>query len=400
VAAALALACLALPAAPAPRGLPPIAVAADGGGFVERPSARPFVPWGFNYDHDAAGRLLEDYWETEWPAIEGDFREMRALGANTVRVHLQFGRFMRGPAEPDRRALAQFARLLRLAERERLYLDVTGLGCYHKADVPAWYDRLDEAGRWAAQERFWTAVAGACRGSSAVFCHDLMNEPVVPGGRREPGDWLGPPFAGKHFVQVITLDQADRPRPQIARAWTRRLAAAVRAADPGRLVTVGLVDWSLDRPGLTSGFVPAEVAPELDFLAVHHYPESGKQAEALEILRGFQVGKPVVVEETFPLNCTPAELERFIGRAGPLAAGWVSFYWGTPLEALDRTTLPDALLAEWLPRFMRRGPTQTSDGSSTLSISRVAPTRAATSNTARPATRARGASVSASANAT
>jgi len=22
--------------------------------------------WGFNYDRDDAGRLLEDYWEKEW----------------------------------------------------------------------------------------------------------------------------------------------------------------------------------------------------------------------------------------------------------------------------------------------------------------------------------------------
>jgi len=26
----------------------------------------PFVAWGFNYDHDEKGRLLEDYWEAEW----------------------------------------------------------------------------------------------------------------------------------------------------------------------------------------------------------------------------------------------------------------------------------------------------------------------------------------------
>ena len=39
-----------------------------------------------------------------------------------------------------------------------------------------------------AQARFWEAVATRCAGSPAVFCFDLMNEPVVPGGRREPGE--------------------------------------------------------------------------------------------------------------------------------------------------------------------------------------------------------------------
>jgi hypothetical protein len=33
-----------------------------------------------------------------------------------------------------------------------------------------------------------------------------MNEPVVPGGKRKDGEWLGPPFGGKHFVQFVTLD--------------------------------------------------------------------------------------------------------------------------------------------------------------------------------------------------
>jgi hypothetical protein len=77
------------------------------------------------------------------------------------------------------------------------------------------------------QARFWEAVAGRCAASPAVFCYDLMNEPVVPGGRRQHGDWLGPPFAGKHFVQFVTLDQAGRPRPDIARQWVHQVIPLV-----------------------------------------------------------------------------------------------------------------------------------------------------------------------------
>src|SRR5689334_6678812 len=71
--------------------LPWVRVSADKKGFVLDPSGQPFVPWGVNYDHDATGRLLEDYWDDEWPAVEGDFAEMKALGANVVRIHLQAG---------------------------------------------------------------------------------------------------------------------------------------------------------------------------------------------------------------------------------------------------------------------------------------------------------------------
>jgi hypothetical protein len=320
------------------------------------PGGRAFVPWGFNYDHDRDGRLLEDYWADEWPTVEQDFREMRQLGANVVRVHLQLGRFMDAPVRPNAQALDRLGRLLRLAQREGLYLDVTGLGCYHKKDVPAWYDRLAESPRWDVQARFWEAVARRCADSPAVFCYDLMNEPVVPGGSPKRDDWLGPPFAGKCFVQFIALETAGRERPAIAVQWVRRLKAAIRRHDGRTLITVGLVPWSLDRPGLTSGFVPAAVGGELDFISTHIYPEAGKVDDALATLRGFAVaGKPVVIEEIFPLRCGRADLAEFLRRSRGLAAGWIGFYWGKTLdEYRGSKELSDAITAGWLELFKKK----------------------------------------------
>jgi photosystem II stability/assembly factor-like uncharacterized protein len=335
--------------------IPQVRVSDDRKGFVLVPAGHPFVPWGFNYDHDRAGRLIEDYWDFDWPAVQLHFAEMNRIGANVVRVHLQFGKFMAGPESPNEKSLDRLGKLLELAERERLYLDITGLGCYHKPDVPAWYDRLSETDRWDAQAEFWRAVAGRCKDSPAVFCYDLMNEPVVPGGRRADSDWLGPAFAGKHFVQFVALDQTNRPRPEIAKAWVHRLATAIRRVDPHHLITVGLVDWSLDRPGLTSGFVPDKIAVDLDFVSVHLYPKSGKLDVALVTLAGFNVGKPVIIEETFPLACSPKELRKFIDRSASHAAGWVSFYWGTPREGQRSNKLSDGFMWEWLTAF-RLGP--------------------------------------------
>lgn len=323
------------------------------GGFVESAALRRFEPRGFNYDHDEQGRLIEDYWEREWPKVEEDFGEMKELGANVVRIHLQFGRFCPESGRVDERQLRRLRDLLALAERQRMYLDVTGLGCYHKADVPEWYDALDEAARWDAQAFFWSALAEVCAGSPALFCYDLMNEPVVPGGKRADRDWLGPPFAGKHFVQFITLDQAGRPRHEVAREWTRRMVQAIRKHDPRHLITVGMVDWSLDRPALTSGFVPERIAPELDFLAVHIYPERGKVDEALRTLAGFHaVGKPVLIEETFPLKCSADELAEFLTKSREHAIGWIGFYWGkTPAELKAGGTIADAITFQWLKLF-------------------------------------------------
>mgnify|MGYP000946323046 FL=1 len=53
--------------------MPWVQVADDKQGFVAADSGKLFVPWGFNYDHDETSRLLEDYWDTEWPTVEEDF---------------------------------------------------------------------------------------------------------------------------------------------------------------------------------------------------------------------------------------------------------------------------------------------------------------------------------------
>jgi hypothetical protein len=338
---------------------PFIRISPDGRGFQLGAAGARFVPWGFNYDRDHRMRLLEDYWHEEWETVAGDFREMKALGANVVRVHLQFGRFMRSVTEPDAHNLAQLDRLLALAEQTGLYLNLTGLGCYHKQAVPPWYDALSEAERWSAQAVFWQAVATRCARSPAVFCYDLMNEPVVPAGRNPPGGWLGPPFAGKHYVQFISLESTGRDRPSIGRQWVERLVQAIRVHDTRHLVTVGLVDWSLDRPGLTSGMVPARIAGPLDFLCVHLYPRTGKQREDLETLAGFTaVGKPVVIEETFPLQCSMASFAGFIEASRPHAAGWLGFYWGKTIEELGAGTnsLADALTKQWLEFFQAQTP--------------------------------------------
>jgi hypothetical protein len=334
--------------------MPRIEVAPDQRGFRTVGAAKPFTPWGFNYDRDFRSRLIEDYWHEEWETVAGDFREMKALGANVVRVHLQFARFMRTATEPEEKNLRQLAKLVALAEETGLYLDVTGLGCYHKRDVPGWYDALDEAGRWQAQAHFWEAVAGVCAKSPAIFCYDLMNEPVVAGAPTK--DWLGPEFAGKHYVQYITRDAAGRSRPDVARQWVEKLTAAIRKKDLEHLITVGLVDWSLDRPGLTSGMVPAKIAPALDFLCVHLYPRAGKLEEDLATLAAFAAaGKPVVIEETAPLFCGMEEYAKFIAASPKHAGGWIGFYWGQGIEELDTTKPADALLKPWL-EFFRKGP--------------------------------------------
>lgn len=312
----------------------PVRLSPDGAGFVLSPSGKSFVPWGMNYGN--AGRLMEDFWETDWATFAGDLAELRAAGANAVRLHLQFAKFMDAADKPNEKSLALLGKTLALAEQTGIYLDLTGLACYRTEDVPAWYDALDEAGRWAAQSAFWDAVAKRCAASPAVFCYDLMNEPLAPGDKRKPKAWYSGTKLGPYdFLQYVSLDVGGRTRPEVARQWIKTLKTAIRKHDDHTLVTVGLLPWD-PKWKFLSGFEPEEVAPEMDFVCVHIYPQAGTVPEAIEGLKKFAVGKPVVIEETFPLTCSADELRQFFVASKPIARGWVGHYDGQPIEELER----------------------------------------------------------------
>jgi hypothetical protein len=330
-----------------------VRVSEDRRGFLLE-DGTPFVAWGFNYDHDEKGRLLEDYWETQWPKVQEDFQEMKDLGANVVRLHLQLGKLMKQPKEPNEVALARLARVVKLAERTHLYLNLTGLACYHKKDVPGWYNGLSERDRWEVQARFWEAVADRCSGSPAIFCYDLMNEPIVPGQKKET-EWLLGELDGKFFVQRISLDLAGRTPQRVAKAWVDRLVTAIRRHDPRHSITVGVIPWALVFPKAKPLFYGPEVSENLDFASVHFYPEKGKIDQALAALAVYDIGKPVVVEEMFPLKCSAEELGTFIDGSRKIAEGWIGFYWGkTPEEYRRSNTIADALTLGWLELFQRK----------------------------------------------
>lgn len=349
-----------------PADLPPgnttarewICLSEDGSRFVRADSRTDFVVWGVNYDHDESGRLIEDYWHAEWPTVEEDFKEIKALGVNVVRIHLQTAKFIDAPDKPNESALLQLGRLLRLAEETGLYLDITGLACYHKKDVPAWYDALGESERWRVQALFWEAVAKTCAQSPAVFCYDLMNEPILPGEHEKESEWLTGEFGGKYFVQRITLDLAGRTQESVAKAWIDTLVQAIRKHDQRRLITVGVIPFAFEfypNVGKPLFYAPG-VGENLDFTSVHFYPKKGDVDTALAALAIYDVGKPLVIEEMFPLKCSIAEMGAFIKGSRKIAEGWISFYWGKTAEEYAAENAPHAaLLKAWL-EFWRHNP--------------------------------------------
>jgi hypothetical protein len=337
-----------------------VVISPDHRGFVLAQSQRPFHPWGFNYGNH--GLLMEDFWDKDWDVFASDFRKMKSMGANVVRVHLQFGKFMLGRNTPNYAALRQYARLLKLAEDTGIYLDVTGLASYRPSDVPKWYDGFDTRMRWQAQANFWQAIARVSASSPAIFCYDLMNEPFVPGGQRKRGDWRsGSLLGGYDYVQFIALETHDRPRDEIARQWIATMHSAIREYDTNTLITVGMLPWS-EQWHFLSGFDPHKCEDNLDFISVHIYPDKKLPPEAMECAREFAVGKPLVIEETFPLTCDSVQLETFLFDSRDCATGWIGHYDGdslADLDALDRRhklKMTQVFYRSWMQTFVKLRP--------------------------------------------
>ena len=349
----LAFCCLLPHASPA---LEPVRISADRSHFVLRGSGERFTPWGFNYLGEF-GTILEEYWAEKWPEIENDFREMKKLGANVIRVHLQLPTYMAAADRMRPESLARLGALLDLARDTSLYLDITGLGLYRIKDVPPWLDALDEAGRWDAQAFFWREIARACKGHPALFCHDLMNEPVIT--EPKPGEpvWLGGEMEGFHFVQRIAKDMKGRTQAQIASAWVKKMTQAIREADPDALITVGIIPWAQIWPAAKPIFYAPEAAQHLDFVSAHFYPRKDKIKDDLAALKVYDIGKPIVIEETFPLSCSQEEFELFIKESRTTAEGWISHYFGKSIpEHRKETDLKNAIIASFLEYWQKTAP--------------------------------------------
>ena len=129
-----------------------------------------------------------------------------------------------------------------------------------------------------------------------------MNEPVIAGGENKT-EWLvGKPLGGKYFVQRLTIDAHGRSDRAIAKAWVERLSTAIRSVDDRHMITVGVIPWAQVFKGAKPLFYSPEVGGPLDFVSVHLYPKKDKLDDDLAALKVYEVGKPLVIEEIFPLS--------------------------------------------------------------------------------------------------
>lgn len=318
------------------------------GAFLDS-DGNEMIPWGYNYTNPEQVGLIEDDWFNDdvWRNIVSDFEEMKSYAANIVRIHLQYHQLMNDPNTPNENNLERLLDLVELAEEKELYLDITGLAAYRKSDSPTWYDELDDEQRWTTQKIFWKSIAKKVGDKNAVFAFNLMNEPVVSVGCSviDDCDWLpGDGFGGFHFVQNISREPDNLFAPTI-KEWIGEMTEAIRSEDSTTMITTGF---------LNLGNIQ-QFEEDLDYVSVHIYPASGALQESVDFIENNQTA-PLIIEETFNLNCNINELEEFLDGIEGKYHGLLGHYKGLTLEELENGSIVDALNKNFIEMMVRRNP--------------------------------------------
>jgi endo-1,4-beta-mannosidase len=398
-----------------PAPLAKVRIAADGRTF-QTDDGKPFVPLGINYYRPGTGWAPQLWKKFDAEATRQDFARMRELGVNCVRVFLTYGSFFMDRDRLHPEGLAKFDQFLDMAEQAGVYVHPTGPD--HWEGMPNWQPR-DLAGdepSLAALETFWGLFAARYRNRNVIFAYDLRNEPAVPWetpAMRGPWNaWLQARYrAADALAQAWSMpaealrwgDQSAPPREalgsrqlldyqqfreELADQWTRRQVAAIKAADPAALVTVGLIQWSVPAllPGVQqySGFRPQRQAPLLDFLEIHFYPlaagfyeyapddEIRNLAYLESVVRETAAcGKPVVVAEfgwygggslnlggrEHPVASEEAQARwcrRAVETTSGLATGWLNWGFYDHPEARDVSQRTGMLAVDGRPKAWAR----------------------------------------------
>jgi endo-1,4-beta-mannosidase len=367
-AASLALLSIQLVLDGSARTLPKVRVAPNGNGFATT-DGRPFVPFGVTYYRPGTGWAPQVWKQFDAAATRRDFQRMKGLGVNCVRVFLSFGSFYHQLGELDTNGLAKFDEFLSIAESAGIYVHPTGPDLWEGApDFPL--GGIGDEKTLLALEKFWTAFAGRYRGRNVIFSYDLLNEPSVEWQAAADAADPAPSLAAKTGDAPLLKFQSYREH--LADEWTRRQVAAIKAADPGALVTVGMIQWSVPSllPGSVehySGFRPSRQASFLDYMTIHFYPladggykyrDAASETRNLAYLESVvryakQPGKPLVLGEfgwyggtekprfnhgEFPAASQEQQAaydSKVVETSAPFACGWLNWGFYDQPEAND-----------------------------------------------------------------
>ena len=377
-----------------PANMQLIVMRADGRGFVERDSGRPYVVFGTNYYDPHTGWAPKIWRQFDSEKVRRHFQVMGKLGVNCARVFLTAGSFQPNAETIEQRSLEKLDALIEIARDTGIRLLLTGPD--HWEGQPSYWkpDRFAGEAALQALERFWDVLGRRYRGEPAIFAWDLLNEPHLPWFveqwrpkwdawlQKNYGSWeslkaaLGDELTEKERWGEVAVpeNRSDSANPRLrdwqlfrehlADRWVRRQVEAIRKADPTHLITVGYIQWSypLVRPGNPSrysAFNPHRQARWLDFVTIHFYPTLGNPFGSEEnwdrnlgylqaVLAYCHTSKPVVLGEygwygggapqNHPYLSEDEQaswLSAEVEASRPLADGWLSWPFADSPESTD-----------------------------------------------------------------
>ncbi|MGH9010337.1 MAG: glycoside hydrolase 5 family protein [Acidimicrobiia bacterium] len=303
-------------------------------------------------------RLGVNYWPAEhamgWLAAydaaitRRDFARARAAGLDSLRIFVRWADVQPAEATIDSATLEHLADAADAASEAGATLIVTlfvghmsgvnwapewatggadgdrrfrvlspGAGSNARAWLRNWYS---DPAIGAAQERLATAVASALAGHPAVWMWDLGNE---------------------NSNCTIPPDAAT------GSAWLEQMTAAIRTADPGRRITVGLHMEDLEDDRRIG---PAEVARHCEVVSMHGYPPYTSWADGpvddrllpfLTLVTRWIAGGAEVLFEEFGL---PTASSPDTGPDWLIDEGTAAAYTGRALDGLRAAGCSGALL--------------------------------------------------------
>jgi len=295
-----------------------------------------------NLDHDFERSFYTRGSPADRAKMTDKVKAARTLGANTMRIHLQLfdfiGRDTNGRLFVRQASFDNLAFLLHAAEREGLYLLVSGNNVWFEGAAPKWYDEMPYRERWEVQAFFFEQLAAAGASSPNILAYELMSEPTLR--LDDDADWYTGELGGYRFAQVIARGISRDQAAQVARDWINRLTSAIREHDADHLITFGALGRFY---GGALGI--QNTAPLLDFLSPHIYPDQGDPEFAIRSARRFALsGKPVVIGETHLFRSNARMFREFVIASAPLVDGYISFFNGvSPDDMIIDASDPHAL---------------------------------------------------------
>lgn len=320
-----------------------------------------------------AFRLGVNYWPAEhamdWLAAydpqvtRRDFARARAAGLDCLRIFLRWADVQPAEATIDAATLGHLVDAADAASESGATLIVT-LFVGHMSGVnwaPEW-----ATGGTDGDRRFRVLTPGA--GSAArTGLRNWYTDPAVGAAQERVATAAASALAGHPAVWLWDLGNENSnctvpPDAAAGSAWLERMTAAIRAADPGRPITVGIHMEDLEDDRRIG---PAEVARHCEVVSMHGYPPYTTWADGptddrllpfLALVTGWLAGGAEVLFEEFGL---PTASSPGTGTGLLVDEGAAAAYTGRALDGLRAAGCSGALLwcfADYAPHLHQQAP--------------------------------------------